>query len=124
MDKGSNARIVVVDDDSLVREAVKDCLESRGYTVEGFGSAEDFLDSDSRENSSCLILDLKLPGINGLELQERLSQTNYRAPIIFVTAHGTDNYRNRALTRGALGFLSKPFRPEDLLTVVEAALQL
>lgn len=98
-------------------------MESAGYSVEGFGSAEEFLASSSREKAACLIVDVELPGITGLDLQDRLAGTDNRAPIVFVTARGTDANRERAIRRGAAGFLRKPVRREELLTAVRAAIQ-
>jgi FixJ family two-component response regulator len=113
--------IAIIDDDALVRSALKDCMESAGYFVEVFDSAEEFLESNAADNAACLILDVQLPGITGLELQERLTGTGSRAPIVFVTAHGTDVNRKRAVQQGAAGFLSKPVRREELLCAVIAA---
>jgi FixJ family two-component response regulator len=121
--KELNANIVIIDDDVLVRQALGDCMESAGYAVEGFASAEQFLVSASAQKASCLILDVQLPGINGLELQDKLIGTDNRVPIIFVTAQGTQANRDQAMRRGASGFLSKPFRREDLLKIVRKAIE-
>jgi FixJ family two-component response regulator len=115
------SNIVIIDDDVLVRQALGDCVESAGYAAKGFGSAEEFLASAASDDAACLIVDMELPGINGLELQAKLAGTGSRAPIVFVTAHGTEANRKRATTQGAAGFLSKPVRREDLLTAVIAA---
>jgi FixJ family two-component response regulator len=115
--------IAIIDDDILVRQALGDCVESAGYAVQGFGSAEEFLASASLPYAACLIVDVQLPGIDGLELQARLAGTGSRAPIVFVSAHGTDVNRKRAAKWGAAGFLSKPVRREELLTAVIAATQ-
>jgi FixJ family two-component response regulator len=115
--------IAIIDDDALVRSALKDCMESAGYSVEVFDSAEDFLASNAAYSSACLILDVQLPGITGLELQARLAGNGGHAPIVFVTAHGTDVNRKKATKQGAAGFLSKPVRREDLLIAVGAAIR-
>ena len=115
--------IAIIDDDVLVRQALGDCVESAGYAVEGFGSAEEFLASASARNADCLILDIQLPGINGLELQDKLIGADNRVPIVFVTAEGTQANRDKATRRGAFGFLSKPFRREDLLKIVGEAIE-
>ena len=113
--------IGIIDDDALVREGLKDCMESAGYSVETFGSAEEFLASESSRSASCLIVDIQLPGISGLELQGRLSTFEDRVPIVFVTAHGTDANRKQALRNGAAALLSKPVRREELLNAVRTA---
>jgi FixJ family two-component response regulator len=117
------AGIAIVDDDALVREGLKDCVESGGYSVEDFGSAEEFLGSGSAKQAVCLILDVQLPGITGLELQSRLRASGNHTPIVFVTAHGTEANREQALRNGAVALLSKPVRREELLKVVKAAIQ-
>ena len=96
-------------------------MESAGYAVESFDSAEQFLSSGSARKATCLIVDVQLPGITGLELQERLARADNRVPIVFVSAQGTQANRERAMSRGATGFLSKPFRRADLVRLVEAA---
>lgn len=110
---------MIIDDDVLVRQALGDCVESAGYAVEGFGSAEEFLASGSTQTAGCLIVDIKLPGISGLELQEKLAESDNRPPIVFVSAQGTNANRDKAMRQGASGFLSKPFRREDLLKLLE-----
>ena len=128
MDKISRAHIAVVDDDAMVRESLCDCMESAGYSVEGFASAEEFLASNCDQDAdclivdiACLILDIQLPGENGLELQRRL-RNGASPPIIFVTANATDANRDTALKLGAKGFLSKPVRCQELLNAVKAAI--
>jgi FixJ family two-component response regulator len=116
--KGS---IAIIEDDVLVRQSLGDCMESAGYAVESFDSAEQFLAFGSGRNAACLIVDIQLPGITGLELQDRLAGAENRVPIVFVSAHGTQANRERAMSRGATGFLSKPFRRDDLVRLVEAA---
>ena len=127
-EKASKMHIAIVDDDALVRESLCDCVESAGYSVEGFASAEDFLASNSGESAACLvvdiaclILDIQLPGVTGLELQRRLGGPA-RPPIVFVTATATEANRESALKLGAKGFLSKPVRCQELLNAVRAAI--
>ncbi|MBZ5622698.1 MAG: response regulator [Acidobacteriia bacterium] len=122
VDDASKAHIVVVDDDLLVREGLCDCVESAGYSVEGFASAEEFLASNSEPDTACLILDIQLPGQTGLELQRRLRNAA-GPPIVFVTANVMDAIRETALKLGAKGFLSKPVRCQDLLIAVRAAIE-
>ena len=123
MDKGLKRNIAVIDDDVLVRQALEDCMESAGYVVEGFGSAEEFLASGSSREAACLIVDVQLPGITGLELQNKLASDNNPVPIVFVTAQGTGASREKAIRRGAAGFLGKPFRREELLNIIGAAIR-
>lgn len=118
-----NPRISVVDDDVSVRRALGNLISSVGYQVELFASAEEFLNSGHLHDTDCLILDVRMPGLSGLELQQRLAATNYLIPIIFITAHASDEEaRRRALEAGALDFLLKPFSEESLLTSVRAAM--
>jgi FixJ family two-component response regulator len=123
MSKGLKGNIAVIDDDLLVRQTLEDCMESAGYTVEGFGSAEEFLLSGSPRSAACLIVDIQLPGITGLELQDKLAGADNRVPIVFVSAQETRANRERAMGRGAAGFLAKPFRREDLLNTIRAAIR-
>jgi FixJ family two-component response regulator len=121
--KVSKGSIAIVDDDVLVRQSLGDCMESAGYAVECFGSAEQFLASGSARHAACLVVDIQLPGITGLELQGKLAGSDSRMPIIFVSAQGTKANRDLAMTQGAAGFLSKPFRRDDLVKLVGAAIQ-
>jgi FixJ family two-component response regulator len=128
MNKASKARVAVIDDDELVRESLCDCMESAGYSVRRFVSAEEFLASNSDQNAdclivdiACLILDIQLPGETGLDLQRRL-RNGASPPIVFVTANATDANRETALKLGAKGFLSKPVRCQDLLNAVRVAI--
>ena len=114
--------IAVVDDDAAIREAVQSLLRSVGLRVEGFASALDFLQSGRLPDTACLIVDVRMPRMSGLELQQQLSTAQCPRPIIFITAHGDAETRARALRAGAVAFLDKPFREEDLLRAVEAAL--
>jgi FixJ family two-component response regulator len=115
--------IAIIDDDVLVRHALGDCMESAGYAIESFISAEQFLASGSAQNAACLILDVQLPGISGLELQDKLIGADNRVPIVFVTAQGTQANREKAMLHGAAGFLSKPFRRDDLVKLVGVAIR-
>ena len=123
MSESPMSHIGIIDDDALVREGLRDCMESAGYSVETFGSAEEFLASESSRRAACLIVDIQLPGISGLELQHRLSKVKDRVPIVFVTAHGTDANREQALRNGAAALLCKPVRRKELLNVVRTAIQ-
>jgi len=114
--------ISIVDDDESVREAIKSLLRSVGLGADVFASAEEFLTSGRLNDTACLIVDLRMPGMTGLELQELLAAAQYNIPIIFITAHVSDREaRNRALHAGAVDFLSKPFSEETLLKDVYAA---
>lgn len=123
MTEAMNGPIAIIEDDALVLRSLGDCMESAGYSVEGFGSAEAFLGSSFARNAACLIVDVQLPGITGLELQGRLAGGDHHPPIVFVTAHGTTANREQAMKLGAAGFLSKPVRREQLLNAVRAVLQ-
>jgi FixJ family two-component response regulator len=114
--------ISIVDDDNALRISLEDLIQAVGYRVQGFSSAEAFLRSDGLRESACLILDLRLPRMSGLELQAHLATANSRIPIIFVTAHGDENLQSRALASGASAFLHKPCYEQDLLDAVDAAL--
>ena len=127
-DKGNAAvtkrpRVSIVDDDESVRDAIKSLLKSMGLRADVFASAEEFLNSDYTHDTACLILDLRMPGMSGLELQHQLVDANCRIPIIFVTAHGDDEERKRALQFGAIDFLRKPFNEDALLAAVNVALK-
>jgi FixJ family two-component response regulator len=122
MSEGLKRNIAVIDDDVLVRQTLQDCMESAGYAVEGFGSAEEFL-ALGPTHAACLIVDIQLPGITGLELQDKLAGADNRVPIVFVSAQGSNANRDRAMKHGAAGFLSKPFRREELLKIIKAAIQ-
>jgi FixJ family two-component response regulator len=119
-----NSRLVaIVDDDESVQSALQDLIESDGLSTLCFGSAEQFLDSEARHKAVCLIADIRMPGMSGLELQEKLKAEGCRIPIIFITAHGDDEMRIQAMREGAVEFLSKPFNDAVLLEVVHAALE-
>jgi RNA polymerase sigma factor (sigma-70 family) len=115
--------VFVVDDDPSVRRAMKRLIECVGLHVELFGSAQEFLASELPRVSSCLVLDIRLPGISGLNLQRQLAKANIQIPIIFLTAHGDIPMSVRAMKAGALEFLTKPFRDQDLLDAIQLALE-
>ena len=115
--------VFVVDDDSRVREALTDLLSSNGLRVQAFDSARTFLESEKPDASACLVLDLELPDINGLELQEELSST-IAPPIVFITGYGDIPSSVRAMKAGAVEFLSKPFGEEELLRAIDTAIAL
>ena len=114
--------IAIVDDDESVRVAMGGMVESFGYVPATFGSADDFLKSDMLHDASCLILDVQMPRISGLELHSRLVATGHQIPTIFVTAFPEKRVRDRALRAGGVCFLSKPFGRDDLLGCIQAAL--
>ena len=114
--------ISVVDDDESLRESLGSLIRSVGFGVKAFASAEEFLNSEHSRVSDCLVLDLRMPGINGLELQRRLRASDSEIPVIFISAHGDEEARSRALREGAVDFLSKPFSEEALLTAIHTAL--
>src|SRR5689334_8331805 len=115
--------IAIVDDDESVLCSLKDLIESDGLSTLCFGSAEQFLDSGARNNAACLIADIRMPGMSGLELQAKLKTERCRIPIIFITAHGDAEMRIHAMREGAVEFLSKPFDDAVLLEIVHAALE-
>ena len=115
--------ISIIDDDQTVREATGDLVQSLGYDVVTFESAERFLESGRLAETSCLITDLHMPGLSGLELQSRLIAEGQRIPVIFVTAFPEERFRRRAMNAGAVGFLSKPFDEGSLIRSLETALQ-
>jgi FixJ family two-component response regulator len=117
--------ISIVDDDPLLREGLISLLRSAGFATQAFASAEEFLSLAHRDNIACLILDVGLPGISGLELQSQLTATvsNHRIPVVFMTARDDEATRQRALKGGAVDFLRKPVRREALLNAVHLALQ-
>jgi len=114
--------MALVDDDDALRNSLDNLLRSVGFRVQGFASAEAFLQAQHAPETACLLLDVRLPGMNGLELQRQLVAAHWAMPIIFVTAYADDDMRARALAAGAVAFLYKPCREEDLLHAIEAAL--
>jgi FixJ family two-component response regulator len=120
---GKPPLISVVDDDTSMREAVMSLIKSLGFRAETYISTEEFVRCDHLGEIACLILDVQLPGMNGLELQRLLSIARYKTPIIFITAHGDEALRKHALDAGAVEFLYKPFSEESLLKAVDSALK-
>ena len=114
--------IAIVDDDQSVREAATNLFRSMGFPVVAFASAEEFLDSDSVESTSCLVLDVQMPGMGGLRLQSHLVSTGRHIPIVFVTGYPDEGVRTKALASGAVCFLTKPFAEGDLLDGLRSAL--
>ena len=115
--------VFVVDDDPSVRRAIKRLVESVGLHVELFGSATEFINSSHPDVASCLVLDIRLPGISGLDFQRELVQAKNGIPVIFITAHGDIPMTVRAMKAGAVEFLTKPFRDQDLLDAIQVGLE-
>ncbi len=115
--------IAIVDDDDSMRNALDGLLKAVGYPARAFASAEEFLKSGQQHQTSCLIADIRMPGMSGLELQAQLNAERCRIPIIFITAHGDAKMRIQALRAGAVEFLAKPFNDEALLESVRGALE-
>jgi FixJ family two-component response regulator len=115
--------ISVVDDDDSVRESLRGLIRSVGFAVNVFASAEQFLESDHFSDTDCLILDVRMQGMNGLELQRKLATNHCEIPVVFVTAHGDEDVRARALNAGAVDYLLKPFSEEALLNAIDSALK-
>ena len=119
-----NSRLIaIVDDDESLRSALQDLIESDGLSALCFGSAQQFLNSEARQKAACLIADIRMPGMSGLELQAKLKAERYRIPIIFITAHGDAEMRTLAMRDGAVEFLTKPFDNAVLLETVYAAVE-
>ena len=114
--------IVIVDDDESVQSALQDLMEADGLSARCFGSANEFLESGLQNTAACLILDIRMPGMSGLELQAKLKADRLNTPIIFITAHGDARARMQAMREGAAEFLVKPFDRQVLLDRVRAAL--
>ena len=124
MNIGHNSRLVaIVDDDESVQRALQDLIESDGLSALCFGSAEQFLGSEARGKAACLIADIRMPGMSGLDLQAKLKGERCRIPIIFITAHGDAEMRILAMREGAVEFLTKPFDDAILLEIVHAAVE-
>ena len=114
--------ISIVDDDESVREAIESLMKSVGYSVRVFPSAVDFLSSGYLDGTGCLILDVQLPGMSGLELQNHLIASHSKVPIVFISAHCNAESRARAIEAGAVGFLQKPFSEDALLNAISSSL--
>jgi FixJ family two-component response regulator len=124
MNIGHNSGLIaIVDDDESVQRALEDLIESDGLSALCFSSAEQFLESEARDKAACLIADIRMPGMSGLELQAKLKGEQCRIPVIFITAHGDAVIRTLAMREGAVELLSKPFDDAVLLEIVHAALE-
>jgi FixJ family two-component response regulator len=121
--QGSSRFVAIVDDDDLMRSALQGLLKEAGLPARAFESAEEFLNSGQQHNTACLIADIRMPGMSGLDLQSRLNDEQVRIPTIFITAHGDARMRMQALRAGAVEFLAKPFDDEVLLETVRVALE-
>jgi FixJ family two-component response regulator len=122
-DQEKTKMVAIVDDDDLMRGALEGLLKAVGLPSQAFASAEEFLKSGQQRQAGCLITDIRMPGMSGLELQAQLNAENCRIPIIFITAHGDEKMRMQALRAGAVEFMAKPFNDEALLESVRAALE-
>jgi RNA polymerase sigma factor (sigma-70 family) len=114
--------VFIIDDDAAVRASIQDLLDSLGLRSESFGTAEEFLKSERAEGPSCLVLDVRLPGLNGLDFQRRLADAGVQVPIIFITGHGDIPMTVKAMKSGAVEFLTKPFGEQDLLDAIRQGL--
>jgi FixJ family two-component response regulator len=121
--RGKAKVVAVVDDDDLMCTALRGLLKSAGLLAQSFASAEDFLKSGQQHDTGCLITDIRMPGMSGLELQAQLNADHCRIPTIFITAHGDARIRMQAMRAGAVEFLAKPFDDEALLESVRAAME-
>src|SRR5437588_4386729 len=115
--------VFVIDDDDLVRTAIQGMLKSVGLRSETFGTPQEFLNSNRPDAPSCLVLDIRLPGVNGLDFQHQLVDAGIRIPVIFITGHGDIPMTVKAMKSGAVEFLTKPFRDQDLLDAIHQALE-
>jgi FixJ family two-component response regulator len=115
--------ISIVDDDDFFRNSLDNLIRSVGFRVQGFSSAEAFLNSDQVRDTACLILDMRMPRMSGLQLQRQIVAANWRIPIIFITSYADGDARAKALEAGAVDYLYKPFREEDLITAIDTALK-
>jgi FixJ family two-component response regulator len=122
MDERDGQVVSIVDDDASLRRSVRNLLTSVGFRVETFASAEAFLESIHRDNTGCVVLDLRMEGMDGLELLRHLMAAGSRIPVVILTAHGDDDLRDRTLQSGAVAFLSKPFHADVLLDAVKTAM--
>jgi FixJ family two-component response regulator len=121
--QGKTKLVAIVDDDDLMRSALQGLLKAVGLPAQAFASAEEFLQSGQQRLTACLIADIRMPGMSGLELQAKLNAEHCRIPTIFITAHGDAKMRMQALRAGAVEFMAKPFDDEVLLESVRAALE-
>jgi FixJ family two-component response regulator len=116
--------IAIIDDDEAMQDSLRDLMEAAGLAAQCFGSAEEFIESDLHIRATCLIVDIRMPKMSGLQLQARLKEEECNVPIIFITAHGDARMRIQAMRRGAVEFLAKPFDHQLLLKRVRAALDM
>lgn len=123
MSNGDLPTVFIIDDDAGVRESIGDLVESVGLRAECFANAQEFLSTQRRDGPSCLVLDVRLPGISGLELQHELRKVGVKIPIIFITGHADIPMTVKAMKSGAVEFLTKPFRDQDLLDVIQRAIE-
>jgi FixJ family two-component response regulator len=123
MSNDGDEMVFVIDDDESIRESLKSLMRSVGLGVETFASAQDFLQSTRPDVPACLILDVRMPGLSGLDLQRELAEANIHIPTIFITGHGDIPMSVRAMKAGAVEFLTKPFRDQDLLDAIQQALE-
>jgi len=123
MSSGDDATVFVVDDDDQMRAAMQRLLKSVGLRAEAFASPQEFLRRKLPDGPSCLILDVRLPGMSGLDVQRKLTETGLQIPVIFITGHGDIPMTVKAMKSGAVEFLTKPFRDQDLLDAIQQALQ-
>jgi FixJ family two-component response regulator len=124
MSIGQDSRhVAIIDDDDSVRRALQDLIETEGLSTLCFASAEQFLDFEARHQAACVICDIRMPGMSGLDLQAKLKAERFRVPIIFITAHGNDEMRTRAIRAGAVEFFTKPFDDAVLLKILNATLE-
>jgi FixJ family two-component response regulator len=121
--KKKDSLVILVDDDRSFRRSTERLLRTAGYQVQSFGSALEFLHSPRPDVPACLVSDVRMPGLNGLDLQSELARAGWQIPIIFITGHGDVPTSVRAMKAGAVDFLSKPFREQDLLDAIENALK-
>jgi FixJ family two-component response regulator len=123
MSIGDVPTVFIIDDDAGVRDSIQDLVESVDLRAESFATAQEFLASKRRDGPSCLVLDVRLPDTSGLDLQQKLSRAGVRIPIIFITGHADIPMTVKAMKSGAVEFLTKPFREQDLLDVIHSALR-
>jgi FixJ family two-component response regulator len=116
--------IAIIDDDDAMQDSLRDLMEAAGFTARCFGSAEEFLESGWHRQAACMIADILMPKMSGLQLQARLKEEECNIPIIFITAHGDPRMRIRAMREGAVEFLAKPFDHQELLKTVRTALDM
>lgn len=119
----AGSMVFVVEDDASMRESLKNLIRSVGLNIEAFASAQEFLGSAHPDVPGCLVLDVRLPGLSGLELQKRMSETDMEIPIIFITGHGDIPMTVQAMKGGAVEFLTKPFRDQEILDAIHQALE-